>query len=117
MPSCGAEAWRWIYSEQLRSVPWYSVYGNHDYRSDPCACADVEAECAQVNYDEQNLEYFQMPGTSYFRAFPDIPEEENDSDTDFRRSARSSWIGDGSSWRAPRAREGVQRRSTKSAHA
>jgi len=69
------KAWRWIYSEQLRSVPWYSVYGNHDYRSDPCACADVEAECAQVNYDEQNLEYFQMPGTSYFRAFPEMAIE------------------------------------------
>jgi len=66
------KVWRWIYSVQLRTVPWYSVYGNHDYHSDPCACSDREADCAQVNYDEANLEYFQMPGTSYFKEFPDM---------------------------------------------
>jgi len=62
--------WRWIYSVQLRSVPWYSVYGNHDYHQDPCACSNDLADCAQVNYEEDNLEYFQMPGTSYFKEFP-----------------------------------------------
>ncbi|CAK0911285.1 unnamed protein product [Prorocentrum cordatum] len=69
------KAWRWIHSERLRSVPWHSVYGDRDCRSGPCACVDVEAKCAQVNYDEQNLEYFQMPGTSNFRAFPDMAIE------------------------------------------
>merc|ERR1712190_524076 len=32
--------WRNIYSEELRSVPWYSVYGNHDLQHDPCSCSD-----------------------------------------------------------------------------
>merc|ERR1719450_1055870 len=27
--------WRNIFSKELLSVPWYSIYGNHDYRNDP----------------------------------------------------------------------------------
>jgi len=58
--------WRNIYHEKLRSVPWYSVYGNHDYHHDPCACTDDIRECAQVNTDRDDLNYFYMPDTSYY---------------------------------------------------
>merc|ERR1719272_974515 len=64
--------WRWVYSDQLRSVPWYSVYGDHDYHKDPCACTLDDEQCAQTNYDEDDLTHFQMPGTSYFREFPKL---------------------------------------------
>lgn len=58
--------WRDVYSERLRSVPWYSVYGNHDLYVDPCACADDVLECAQVNPNISDLRYFYMPDTSYY---------------------------------------------------
>jgi hypothetical protein len=64
--------WRWVYSVQLRSVAWYSVYGDHDYRKDPCACTANDEECAQTNYDKDNFEFFQMPGTSYFHSYPEL---------------------------------------------
>ena len=28
-------------SGQVRGVPWYSIYGNHDYHADPCAAAQL----------------------------------------------------------------------------
>jgi hypothetical protein len=67
--------WRWVYSLQLRSIPWYSVYGDHDYRKDPCACTAHDDECAQTNYDKDNFELFQMPGTSYFHSYPELGVE------------------------------------------
>ncbi|CAK0833370.1 unnamed protein product, partial [Prorocentrum cordatum] len=64
--------WRWVYSVDLRSIPWYSVYGERDYRTDPCACTSDDRECAQVSYDEDDFEHFQMPGTSYFHEYPEM---------------------------------------------
>jgi len=64
--------WRRVYSKELRSVPWYSVYGNHDYHKDPCVCSDDISECAQVNSDVSNLDYFVMPNTSYFVEHPEL---------------------------------------------
>ncbi|CAK0894525.1 unnamed protein product [Prorocentrum cordatum] len=64
--------WRSIYSFQLRSVPWYSVYGNHDLFEASCACSEDVSQCAQVNYDEDNRDFFVMPGPSYYKEFPDL---------------------------------------------
>jgi hypothetical protein len=65
-------SWRWVYSVQLRSIAWYSVYGDRDYHKDPCACTLDDQQCAQTNYDKDNFEYFQMPGTSYFHEYPEL---------------------------------------------
>lgn len=67
--------WRQIYSKTLRSVPWYSVYGNHDLHKDPCICSDDVAECAQVNHNTSDLDYFFMPNTSYFVEHEDLDLE------------------------------------------
>lgn len=64
--------WRWVYSVELRSIPWYSVYGDRDYRKDPCACTSDDKQCAQISYDEDDFEHFQMPGTSYFHEYPEM---------------------------------------------
>jgi hypothetical protein len=48
------------------------VYGNHDYHQDPCACSEKDADCAQVNPDESDFRFFQMPGTSYFVERPEL---------------------------------------------
>eukprot|EP00429_Kryptoperidinium_foliaceum_P125862 CAMPEP_0176332876 /NCGR_PEP_ID=MMETSP0121_2-20121125/77297_1 /TAXON_ID=160619 /ORGANISM="Kryptoperidinium foliaceum, Strain CCMP 1326" /LENGTH=362 /DNA_ID=CAMNT_0017675777 /DNA_START=42 /DNA_END=1132 /DNA_ORIENTATION=+ len=58
--------WRDVYAKELRSVPWYSVYGNHDYLKDPCACTGDLSKCAQVNPNTSDLDYFYMPNTSYY---------------------------------------------------
>jgi len=67
--------WRNIYAQELRSVPWYSVYGNHDYHFDPCACTEDLQACAQINDDMTNLDYFYMPNTSYFVEHPELKLE------------------------------------------
>jgi hypothetical protein len=64
--------WRWVYSVQLRSIAWYSVYGDRDYHKDPCACTPDDSQCAQTNSEKNNFEYFQMPGTSYFHEYPEL---------------------------------------------
>jgi hypothetical protein len=64
--------WRNMFAPELRSVPWYSTYGNHDYQSDPCACGDVPGACAQVNYDLSDLTRFYMPGFSWFKDHPEL---------------------------------------------
>eukprot|EP00930_Biecheleria_cincta_P058159 TRINITY_DN44003_c0_g1_i1.p1 TRINITY_DN44003_c0_g1~~TRINITY_DN44003_c0_g1_i1.p1 ORF type:complete len:457 (+),score=58.61 TRINITY_DN44003_c0_g1_i1:19-1389(+) len=64
--------WRQIYSEKLRSVPWYSVYGNHDYIGDPCACGNGPKQCAQIHNDTSNLDYFYMPDLNWFREHPEL---------------------------------------------
>jgi hypothetical protein len=58
--------WRNVFAPELRSVPWYSTYGNHDYQQDPCACATDPHQCAQVNFNASDLNWFYMPGTSWF---------------------------------------------------
>jgi hypothetical protein len=67
--------WRNRYSKELRSVPWYSVYGNHDYQHDPCACGDGARDCAQVNGDIDDLDTFYMPNTSWFKHHPELDLE------------------------------------------
>jgi len=67
--------WRKIYSKKLRSVPWYSVYGNHDYHHDPCACSEDPTACAQVNSNVSNLDYFVMPDVSYYLPHPELDME------------------------------------------
>jgi len=67
--------WRSVYSAELRSVPWYSVYGNHDMMNDKGTCAGDENNSAQINYNEQDLDFFYMPGFSYFKEFPDLDME------------------------------------------
>jgi len=64
--------WRNIYTPELRSIPWYSVYGNHDYHHDPCACADKASDCAQVNADYDNRDFFYMPSYAWWRSHPEL---------------------------------------------
>lgn len=64
--------WRNVYPSDLRAVPWYSVYGNHDYLSDPGVCSSSLADCAQINPDSSDRNYFYMPDTSYIVPLPDL---------------------------------------------
>jgi len=64
--------WRDVYTSRSRSVPWYSVYGNHDYLVDPCSCSLNTEDCAQINDDITNLDYFYMPDSSYIVDHPEL---------------------------------------------
>jgi len=65
--------WRNIYHEDLRAVPWYSVYGNHDYNHDAgCACGSDSAGCAQINADVNDRNFFYMPDLNWFREHPEM---------------------------------------------
>jgi len=64
--------WRSIFPPETRSVPWYSVYGNHDYAMDPCACSNVTEDCAQINRNVSDLDYFYMPDSSYYIEHPEL---------------------------------------------
>jgi hypothetical protein len=66
--------WRSVYAEELRAVPWYSVYGNHDYHKDPCACG-AASDCAQVNADIDDKRFFYMPGPNWFKDHPELETE------------------------------------------
>jgi len=67
--------WRRVYHQELRSVPWYSVYGNHDLYYDACACSPDPLYCAQVNADPNNLDFFYMPNRSWFKPHPELDVE------------------------------------------
>lgn len=69
------EKWRNIYAKKLRSVPWYSVYGNHDYHHDPGACSSDPAAGLQINADIQNTDVFFMPNYTYFVEHPELDLE------------------------------------------
>mmetsp|Transcript_110986 Transcript_110986/g.220747 ORF Transcript_110986/g.220747 Transcript_110986/m.220747 type:complete len:387 (-) Transcript_110986:40-1200(-) len=66
------EKWRNIYSKELRSVPWYSVYGNHDYWFDLCACGGPLEECALINANKSNMDLFYMPNYTWSLERPDL---------------------------------------------
>jgi len=70
-----AHKWRSVYHKKLRSVPWYSVYGNHDYDIDPCACTTMHHRCAQHNADINNTRFFYMPNFSYTVHHPELDLE------------------------------------------
>lgn len=69
------EKWRDIYSSKTRSVPWYSVYGNHDYIFDNCACTDNWEECALVNDNISDLDHFYMPNLTWSKFHPELDLE------------------------------------------
>mmetsp|Transcript_60304 Transcript_60304/g.127699 ORF Transcript_60304/g.127699 Transcript_60304/m.127699 type:complete len:373 (-) Transcript_60304:257-1375(-) len=82
--------WRGVYSKKLRSVPWFSVYGNHDYFVDKCACSDDTInDCAQVNSDIKNLDFFFMPNTSYYYTHPELDLEIIALEMNFEWASRS----------------------------
>jgi len=64
--------WRQIYSKELRSVPWYSVYGNHDYWFDLCTCGGPLEQCALVNGNSSNMDFFYMPNYTWSLERPDL---------------------------------------------
>lgn len=66
------EKWRDIYPKELRSVPWYSTYGNHDYHKDPGACSEDPADGAQINSDISDRDYFYMPGYNWYKEHPEL---------------------------------------------
>lgn len=67
--------WRLMYAPELRSVPWYSVYGNHDFHLDSCICEDDADLCALVNYDIDNTNFFFMPGINWYHEHPELDLE------------------------------------------
>lgn len=67
--------WRKVFDNRTRSVPWYSIYGNHDYQHDPGACSDNLADYAQVHNDPNNLDFFQMPSWTYWMPRPELDIE------------------------------------------
>lgn len=69
------DKWRNVYDKKLRSIPWYSVYGNHDYHLDPCACTREPNACAQVNYDLNKRDKFYMPGFNWYIEHPELDAE------------------------------------------
>uniref|UniRef100_A0A7S1MDK0 Calcineurin-like phosphoesterase domain-containing protein n=1 Tax=Alexandrium catenella TaxID=2925 RepID=A0A7S1MDK0_ALECA len=64
--------WRNVYPSEVRSVPWYSVYGNHDLFYDTCACSNDLSKCAQVNGDANDLNFFYMPNYTWFKSHPEL---------------------------------------------
>eukprot|EP00930_Biecheleria_cincta_P045628 TRINITY_DN31448_c0_g1_i1.p1 TRINITY_DN31448_c0_g1~~TRINITY_DN31448_c0_g1_i1.p1 ORF type:complete len:438 (+),score=55.13 TRINITY_DN31448_c0_g1_i1:50-1363(+) len=66
--------WRDIYAPELRSVPWYSVYGNHDIYADwGCACGNADgSQCNQLNSDINDKDFFYMPGVNWFKTHPEL---------------------------------------------
>lgn len=63
------DVWRSKYSDELRQVPWYGVYGNHDYGEQACMCGDTTEECSQTQYTQDG---WTMPGMSYNVPIPDM---------------------------------------------
>jgi len=67
--------WRDVYDAKLRTVPWYSTYGNHDLHIDRCACTLDVTQCAQINANASDRERFYMPAPSYIVDHPDMDLE------------------------------------------
>mmetsp|Transcript_20269 Transcript_20269/g.44259 ORF Transcript_20269/g.44259 Transcript_20269/m.44259 type:complete len:332 (-) Transcript_20269:427-1422(-) len=69
------EKWRNVYSDKVRSVPWFSVYGNHDEHHDNCSCTDDHSQCSQVNGNISDLDFFYMPNVSWYYQHPTLDLE------------------------------------------
>jgi len=67
--------WRNVYSNRVRSVPWYSVYGNHDMIIDNGLCRGDDTASAQINYDLSDRNQFYMPGFSWRVEHPELDLE------------------------------------------
>lgn len=67
--------WRNRYSDLVRSVPWFSVYGNHDYHQDPGVCSDNVSDGAQINGDIEDLDTFYMPDYNWHLEWPELEME------------------------------------------
>jgi len=83
--------WRNIFSKELRSVPWYSVYGNHDYQHDPCACGNRPEDCAQINNNSDNLDFFYMPDLNWHKEHEDLDVEVVGLDMGMFEDGWNSW--------------------------
>jgi len=58
--------WLNVYGS-LTDLPWFSVYGNHDYEgTDRCSCNYDTSGCAQVNPSISKTSGWFMPNVSYF---------------------------------------------------
>jgi len=64
--------WRNRYAPELRAVPWYTTYGNHDYQHDPCACGDRPEDCAQFNNNASDTNWFYFPDFSWYKEHPEL---------------------------------------------
>lgn len=67
--------WRAVYTDYARSVPWYSVYGNHDLHNDPGTCEADPTVGAQINGDINDRNFFYMPQPSWFVEHPELELE------------------------------------------
>jgi len=67
--------WSGVYANGLRSVPWYSVYGDSDLERDPCLCSDNSSVCALVNPNASDLDHFFMPDVSWYKEHPELGVE------------------------------------------
>jgi len=90
--------WRRVYHQELRSVPWYSVYGNHDLYYDVCACSPDPFQCAQVNADSNNLDFFYMPNRSWSKIHTELDLEVIALDLN---TLMVGWNPDLRAWRSP----------------
>jgi len=56
--------WVDVYGSALTDLPWFGVYGNHDYEgTDRCACNYDTSGCAQIN---KRYGGWYMPAPSYY---------------------------------------------------
>eukprot|EP00930_Biecheleria_cincta_P089951 TRINITY_DN7929_c1_g1_i1.p1 TRINITY_DN7929_c1_g1~~TRINITY_DN7929_c1_g1_i1.p1 ORF type:complete len:456 (+),score=74.35 TRINITY_DN7929_c1_g1_i1:59-1426(+) len=68
------QKWRNVYHQELRDVPWYSVYGNHDYLQDKCACSNFTSEmtCNLIRDRTDDRNFFYMPDVNFFKEHPEL---------------------------------------------
>lgn len=66
--------WRNVYHQELRDVPWYSVYGNHDYIRDSCVCANFTSEknCQQITDRTDDRNFFYMPDVNFWNEHSEL---------------------------------------------
>eukprot|EP00438_Fugacium_kawagutii_P014719 Skav235879 [mRNA] locus=scaffold1192:82466:95325:- [translate_table: standard] len=65
--------WRDRYPDRLRSIPWYSVYGNHDTHHDPGMCNPNEG--SQISWNLHDYWTFYMPNYNWHIDHPELDLE------------------------------------------